>query len=380
MDVVLGAQSLVGEQGGINTYTRQLIRAFYAESSSVDLKLMINNRIIDPNAFAAESPDTKQGDERQKGHYFPGLRARAGYFLRTATLFGQRHALFHETNNLLLQMKTPSVVTIHDLSCLKYPDFHPKKRAELFAEYLPKTVKSADHIITVSETVRSEILEYFGADPSKVTAVPLGIDHIDGPTLSSDRPGRPYFLVIGALEPRKNIGAILAAIDIIGLEKAFSLGIRVLHAGPPGWMNSSFSAAIARASDKGVWEELGTVSVDQLQSLYANATALLYPSVYEGFGIPPFEALLHGCPVVLNDIPVFREFHSQGVLWIEDSNVVELAYVIALLHENRDEAKRLGEEGRHFHSKNPQLTWRETARKTVDVYQIATASKNGRAR
>jgi glycosyltransferase involved in cell wall biosynthesis len=180
----------------------------------------------------------------------------------------------------------------------------------------------------------------------------------------------PFFLIVGALEPRKNIKLILEALQLIGFEKAASKGIRVIHAGPSGWRNSTFAHLVEKAQKAGIWEQLGTVTSHQLQLLYAKATALLYPSIYEGFGIPPFEALLHGCPVVLNDIPVFREFHSQGVLWITESDVSQLADVIIDLHQNPEAAERTGREGMRSLAANQDLTWQAAAKKTASVYRL----------
>lgn len=377
MDVIIGAQSLLGERGGINTYTYNLLKGFAASNASINIKLLVNNRVINQTALPGEAGQVGHSQtNKSRRHLFPGLRSTVGYAIRTMALSRYPEHLFHETNNLLLQTKAPSVVTIHDLSCLKYPEFHPDSRAKLFQKHLPRTVNSADHIITVSQTVRHEILDYFRVDPAKVSAIPLGIDHIETVAPTQSETSRPYFLVVGALEPRKNIATILHALEHIGLADAVKRGIRIVHAGPSGWKNTSFNESIERAIDEDIWEELGTVSHHRLQSLYANATALLYPSVYEGFGIPPFEALLHGCPVVLNDIPVFREFHSHGVRWIEDSDAAQLAEHIIDLHDHPDSARRLGMEGRHEHAAGSGLTWQATAQQTAAIYESVRERTN----
>ncbi|MEQ8689885.1 MAG: glycosyltransferase family 1 protein [Pseudomonadales bacterium] len=368
MKIIVGGQAILGETGGVGVYTQSLIQELAKDANISELRILANNRLwhlseIDPHGKPDSDPSQTPMDLLKK--IMPsGVKQFVGRRLREHRLSQSDGFLLHETNHLLLQRFQPAIVTIHDLSCLLYPEFHPPARAKIFTQHLRTTAQRAAHIITVSNTVRTEVINHFGLSEQDVTAIPLATSHLAARSnVTPPKPETPYFLVVGALEPRKNIGLILDA--ILSLSRR-NIEVKVVHVGPPGWANQNIMARLKWAQERGLWDELGVVTPAHLSALYSSATALLYPSVYEGFGLPPFEAKAYGCPVVLSDIPVFRELHKEGVVWVSGRDFEELAEAMAQLLSDHDEASRLGLAAQNGSNR---VSWRETAKATVAVYK-----------
>lgn len=202
------------------------------------------------------------------------------------------------------------VPVLHDLTHLRFPQFVSKRNLRYLRMAVPKVLRRAAAIVTVTETMRAEIVNAYGVSEERVSVVPNGCDR----SLFTERPvkesldpgqspgglgshiGQPYLLFVGTLEPRKNITGLLDALDI--LAERGVVPPQLVIAGGSGWRTEQIDRALAARQEEGRVRLLGYVPDDELPGLYRGATALLFPSHYEGFGLPVLEAMASGCPVV----------------------------------------------------------------------------------
>lgn len=206
------------------------------------------------------------------------------------------------------------VATIHDLSVRKVPWAVRPDSAAALRERLDQVLHEADLLLTPSEAVRSELRE-LGVAPGRVRAIHHGPGQIaeGGPAALPPRTPPRYALHVGTLEPRKNVGVLFAAWRL--LRRRVADPPALVLSGGMGWKAEEIRREVAAAEREGWLVSLGYVSPGELAALYRNASAVLLPSFYEGFGLPAVEALSAGAPLVLSDIPVLREVAGDAALY-----------------------------------------------------------------
>lgn len=263
------------------------------------------------------------------------------------------------------KLKTKTVVTIHDLTPLVLPQFQKLNRVIYFKFFLKTLLENFDHIITDSFSTKNDLMKYFDFGEEKISVVHLGVDKKFKP--ASPRPEvlkcyqlEPgYIFFMGTVEPRKNIGGLLSAFEKI--REKFK--IKLVIAGGCGWKYKKILKKMAATPDVVF---LGYVPDDDLVSLYNGAKIFVYPSFYEGFGLPVLEALASGLPVITTNVSSIPEITGNAAILINPGNNQELAAKIGevLLSENLQSElsqKALGEAGK--------FSWARTARETFEVYK-----------
>ena len=284
-----------------------------------------------------------------------------------------RMQLYHEPSYLPFAFNGPTIITIHDLSHMRYPDTHPRSRVRMMDKMLPKAVVSAARILTDSKFTRQEIISVFGIHPSKVHTVHLGVSR-------NYRPLTPlqtefclqkyqlshgfYILAVGTLEPRKNLLQLFRAYQ--KLPDTIKQKYPLVVAGMKGWLIEGIESELRSLELKGQIRLLGYVPEDLLPLLYAGAAMLVYPSLYEGFGLPPLEAMACGTPVITSNRSSLPEVVGNAALMIHPEDVLGLAEsILKLIEDPAEHAKksRLGiERARLF-------TWEKCASQTLEVYK-----------
>jgi glycosyltransferase involved in cell wall biosynthesis len=211
--------------------------------------------------------------------------------------------LFYAPDFLLppLPRSVRTLVTIHDLSYMRYPETFPPQLREYLTIAVPRSVAHADHILTDSEWTRTDVIELLSIAPERVTSLHLGVSGAFKPTAAPNEretlaakyniaPG-PYILTVGTVQPRKNYERLIEAVDRV----RESVDVTLVIAGRAGWLSDAVVEAVETRSHVRL---LGFVDDGDLPALYRQAQVLAYPSLYEGFGLPPLEAMACGTPVV----------------------------------------------------------------------------------
>lgn len=286
-----------------------------------------------------------------------------------------RHSfVYHEPNFILKEHDGPSVATIHDLSFIHYPEHHPIERVSWMTSQLPATLKRADFLITPSELIRQELIGDLGVSPEKVRSIYLGAADCFRPYTPEEtrtllqrhnlQHGQ-YVLFVASLEPRKGVDILLDAWS--SLPEALRRAYPLVLAGAPGWKNQELQARIRGLQASHGLRHLNYVPSEDLPALYAGAGAFVYPSIYEGFGLPVLEAMQCGIPVICTAGTTMDEFSAGSTLLCERGNSEHLRDQLQILLEDDDLRTRIAKAGRE---RAQTFSWRRCAEQTLQVYEL----------
>jgi glycosyltransferase involved in cell wall biosynthesis len=293
----------------------------------------------------------------------------------------QRHAInvYHAPNFLPLRFNGPTVITVHDLSFLRYPQTHPEERVRVMERRLPAAISTAAFILVDSEFVRKEVLEVYAPPPEKVVTIYLGVSERFRPmSAEQTRPvlerhglahGR-YVLSVGTLEPRKNLAGTLEAFSMLPEKVRSSFPLVVV--GMLGWHVNDLSARLRRLTSDGCVRAMGYVPDDDLPYLYAGCAAFIYPSIYEGFGLPVLEALAAGVPVITSNRASLTEVAGDHAVTLDPHDFPSLSE--ALYKALQSDGVAGAQERRVAWART--FNWKRCAEQTAAIYRRAL---NGRA-
>lgn len=267
--------------------------------------------------------------------------------------------------------RAPAVVTVHDLSFVVTPQFHhPRLRAYLCAA-VPRALTRAATVIAVSDLVRRELIDYYRLPEERVTVIPHGIprDLLDPPATDPiallERLGvrQPYVLMVGTIEPRKNHQTVLRAFAWLAQRRP---ELALVIAGRPGWLAEPILSAIHEARARYRVHLLGPVNDDELRALYTHALALLYPSWYEGFGLPVLEAMACGTAVITSEGSAPAELAGEAALTVRPDRPEEIVDALETVATDSAVRERLVAKG---HERASHYTWERAAKRHLDVYR-----------
>jgi glycosyltransferase involved in cell wall biosynthesis len=283
--------------------------------------------------------------------------------------------VFHVTDYRIVRMDCPVVATLHDALPIKYPQWCNPRLRSVKNWLQKKAAAKADHVIALSHFAVPELVECFGVDERRVSVVPCGVGRawFDAPdaqavaatlALHGLRPG--YFLFVGTLQPRKNVERLLDA--YLALPQAVRVERQLVIVGNNGWRSEELVRRIAAARENGeqvVWLR-NLTGEEALRQVYAGAGVFVFPSLYEGFGIPVAEAFVSGVPVVASNSSSLPEVTRGAAVEVDPEDTPAIgAAMLALV---RDEALRARciAAGR---ARALELTWEGTAEQTAAVYR-----------
>lgn len=267
-----------------------------------------------------------------------------------------------------------SVVTFCDMTFFLYPKLHSFWKRVFFNSMMRISSRRASGIITISESTKRDLLCIFKGISNKVHAIPLGVDSIFSPIKDQNsirqicsRHGLQmgeYILFVGLLEPRKNIPILLHAFRELvdrGIQK------RLAIVGKRGWMYDNIFSTVQSLDLRDFVVFTNYVPEEELPYLYNGACLFVYPSFYEGFGLPVLEAMSCGTPVVTSNISSMPEIVGDAGLLVDPYNVRQLANAILRIVDDDDYRRSMQERGLQ---RAAQFSWEKTARKTINVYLL----------
>jgi glycosyltransferase involved in cell wall biosynthesis len=258
------------------------------------------------------------------------------------------------------------VVTVHDLAFRLFPSMYPPAWRAVYRAGLRRAVRRAAAIITVSRRTATDLARLTPVDPARIHVIPLAVSipgHAPdpGPALDRLRIPRPYVLFAGTLEPRKNLVRLVRAYRRVAVRLPHALVV----AGPLGWRSKRLHRELAV---RGTGRVLltGRVSDQDLDSLFRGADAFVYPSLYEGFGLPVLEAMARGVPTVTSAVSSLPEVAGDAAVLVNPGSVRALAAALEGLLTDPARTERARREGPERASL---FTWDRTARMTLEVYE-----------
>lgn len=359
--ITLWIDAIAPKPGGISRYTWELAKGL-SRRDDLAVQFFGRDRIIkNPALLMRDDPLPPR----------PKL-------LRWWDKRGLASSIVHGPNYFLPSFAKTGIITVHDLSVFRFPETHPADRIAAFEREFPNSLARATHVITDTETVRRELIETFNVAPASVTAVPLGVDPSFRPIPVEELveclndwklEPKQYGLCVSTLEPRKKISDLLAAWR--RLPRPIRDSYPLVLCGGAGWRNEQLRREIDDAVAEGWLRHLGFVDDSLLPQLYAGAALFVYPSIYEGFGLPPIEAMASGVPVVVSSHSCLPEVCGDAARYIDPDDAD--GFVMALERSLTDHEWQVGSVHRGL-ARARQFSWDHCVDRTVEVYRkVASA-------
>lgn len=359
--------------GGIGTYIRNLIPAMVARDPSLRLTL-----------FHARFASPEIPERWMREHWVESLPETIKTLYPRWNLLGRpalpaslRAAeILHVTNHAAVAPAGEGqklVVTVHDLAFEYFPSLFPRPWRTLYKLGLRAAIRRADAIVTPSRNTAEDILSRTDVDPKKLHVVPLASSLPQGTLDAEDVLARlkvptPYVLFVGTLEPRKNLVRLVRAYRRVAAD---GFPHTLVLAGPLGWHHESLMRELA-LQGPGEIVMTGWLSDEELDAVYRAADALVYPSLYEGFGLPVVEAMARGVPTIASTTSAVPEVAGDAALGVDPRSVREIAQAIESVVSDVNVADRMAARGR---AQAERFSWDETARRTLEVYEHVVGMK-----
>lgn len=374
MHVAFNATSLLSPLTGIGQYSRQLALGLTSHSN------------IDADFFygAMWSKNVRGAPLPGPAGLVPWLRKHVPFSYELRRLIQNnrfaQHAkkqafdLYHEPNILPLPFQGPTVITVHDLSWIRYPQAHPPERVRAMDRHFQPGLGRASLILTDSEFVKRELMDVFGVKAERIRPVLLGVEALFHPRSADETRAvldahglvhGQYLLAVGTLEPRKNLAVALRA--FMQLTPALRRRFPLVLVGMKGWHTSALEQQIAPLVAAGEIRQLGYLPREDLATVIAGATTLIYPSIYEGFGLPPLEAMACGVPVITSNVSSIPEVVGDTGLMLDPQDVDGFVKGMETLLTAPDVRDAMA---RKALARSARFTWASCVSQTVEAYRL----------
>lgn len=380
MKLILSLDSVVRPLTGIGRYAFELARGLAVQPEVEDIRFQYRlGWCADPRQLLEEvsSPSSANNNPESTALWYRALRRAFRTLspaIKGARMAGLRDYIFHSPNYGLPWFPGRSVSTIHDMSCFRHPEYHPKERVDHMRRIFPHILKSADLFITDSEFSKSELVALCNVNPDRIVTTYLGKDERFHPRDKATCEQalaqlglayRGYMLTVGTIEPRKNLDALLDAYAALpqGLRLAYPLVI----AGGYGWKSEAIHCKIAQYASEGWVKYLSYVPEEILPLLYSGARAFSYISHYEGFGLPVLEAMASGVPVLTSEVASIPEVGGDAVTYIQPNERDDVQAALKRILEDDAYGRERIELGL---AQARKFSWDQTVAQTLAAYRL----------
>ncbi|MDF1695713.1 MAG: glycosyltransferase family 1 protein [Saprospiraceae bacterium] len=366
MRIAVLADPLDRQYGGIHIYTKEILNAL----SKLDKK---NEYLV----FRSKTMKEFDGMEEIVVPYssFPGYRFWRIFFQIPKLLKKKNIDLVVEPAHfgpLNLPKKIKRITVIHDMTVFMFPKYHVFLSQFLQRKFLPRILKKTDCIITNSESTSKDLIHHFPFTQNKTSTVLLGKDdsfipQSDHSILTKYKINQPYILFVGTLEPRKNITTLIEAFNLFKTQTKSPHQLLLL--GKKGWKSKNVFAAIEESPFKEdiIWH--GYVPKKELPVFYTMAEIFVYPSNYEGFGLPVLEAMACGTPVITSNVSSLPEVGESAVVYTNPNSPNEISQWITTLCSNPEMQDKFSKLGLIQANK---FSWEKTATAYIKLFETLT--------
>lgn len=359
MRISLDAGAISPTPSGIGLYVSTLARKLKTADQVAHLSLFVGKRRM------------QYLDGQLLAMHWPKILAEQ-YKFYTEKYHSSVPELFHGPNYFLPDRISDGIITVHDLSVLRFPEMHPEERVREFERKFSSSLERSSIIITDTEVIKEEVVARFGLSRDRVCSIHLAAGSVfrprDDRALSSSlaqwglRPGQ-YGLSVCTLEPRKRIRELVEAWG--ELDAKVRSATPLVLCGADGWRMDVFERTLGLAEKDGWLVRTGYVGADVLPLLYAGARLFVYPSLYEGFGLPPLEAMASGVPVLISDEPSLVEVAGDAACIVDPADAKAFTAAINRLLTDDEMRSAMREKGL-AHSAT--YDWSRCVQQTIDVY------------
>lgn len=342
----IGIDFTAGSQlAGIGRYTRSLVSALIAQSPNDEIVLLEPRQTATPVRMLIRAPNVVRNELPLSERMLTRIWHRLRLPLYADVLMGGLDVFYAPDFVLPPLRRAPGVLTVHDLSYRFSPESFPDSLRSYLDAVVPRSIARARMILADSAATGKDLSSAYGVDPSRIDVLYCGVD----PEFQEQYPQEernatlrrygvtfPYFLSVGTIQPRKNIARIIAAMKIV---VGAGLPHHLVHVGRPGWLHEPIYAAPEKYDVIGRVHFLSDVAADEdLAVLYGGATALVFPSLYEGFGLPVLEAMACDTPVVTSHVSSLPEVAGDAAILVDPADDREIG--TAMVNIAKDEGAR----------------------------------------
>ncbi len=387
LKVVVDATPLLPKPSGVGFYIFNLIESLYKLQSQNDFQLGISYQ---PSlkkwlSYNLSPPENISSYSNLYVLPIPVRIANLLSLIPGSPLFRFEQYLgfpdvMHGTNYTVFPCKgTLNLMSLYDLSFMKYPEY-VNSAVKQYTKRVKQSLQWTDAILTISESSKRDIVEYLQIPPDRIFVTPLAsryhVNYLTDELIARiDKNidydfSQPYLLFVSTIEPRKNITAIISAFNL--LKSKYKIPHHLVLIGQKGWKYEPIFEEIGRSSWKEEIHHLDYLSDELVALFYSRADVFVYPSHYEGFGLPVLEAMTLGAPVVTSNTSSLPEVAGDAALLINPDDVEELADAILQIISDSQLRAQLVKKGKDQASL---FSWERTARETLQVYKSVCALK-----